>query len=193
MSISSTRRVLVTLILLVTAFTVSCAALREKRSTLTVSEPAQPIEEKRSYLTVTEAFQRAKLLEGKQVRVRGYGFFNVMRTNKVCTPASCDCNTTHGHLVLFEETGSWQNWGVLDKIFISASSLSCQGDECSMECIHFDPTIAKEFEFAGTLVDRDDFKILYLEDIDLEASRQLIDDEWIPIETGRFTVELGKK
>ncbi len=198
MSISSTRKVFVTLMLLATAFTVSCTALREKRSTLTVSEPAQSIEEKRGYLTVSEALQHAESLDGKQVRVRGYGFFIINTTLLICPPGRCDCNQTSGVLVLLEEELYPEDYHRLDdlaSIYISESSLKCQGNDCSVDCTPFDPSTAKEFEFEGVLkIDHtSDPNRLILQNLDLEASRQLIGDEWIPIETGRFTVELGKK
>ena len=197
MSISSTRRDFATLILLVAAFTVSCTSLRERRSTLTVSEPTQSIKEKRSYLTVSEALQRAESLDGKQVRVRGYGFFIINTTLLICPPERCDCNRTSGVLVLLEEELYPEDYHRLDdlaSISISESSLKCQGNDCFVDCTPFDPITAKEFEFKGVLkIDHtSDPNRLILENLHLEASRQLIDDEWIPIETGRFTVELGK-
>jgi len=76
---------------------------------------------------------------------------------------------------------------------ISVPQLFCRGDECQMTCTPFDPTLAEAFELVGTLkvVSRDGSREeLRLEDLDLEASRQLVDGEWVSIETGSFTVTL---
>ena len=54
-----------------------------------------------------------------------------------------------------------------------------------MTCSPFDPRTAKEFEFVGTLSVVDSH--LTLGNLDLQASRQRIDEVWTPIETGQFT------
>ena len=148
--------------------------------------------EKRSYLTVPEARRHAKLLNGQQVRVRGYAEFTIYKTQLLCKPARCDCNQAWGELFLFEkDPKDPQSFFDLASISISRAELKCEGNDCSMDCIPFDPCTAKEFEFVGTLrIDHEFyFNGLVLENLDLESSRQLIDKKWVPIETGRFTIE----
>jgi len=164
---------LITWMLLITAFSAGCALPGLKPD----------------YLTVPEVWQDAESLDGKQVRVRGYGFFEFVQSLVLCEPARCDCNESNGTLVLVEEEiqpGHYNKINDLAQIYISGKSLNCRGDECTMECSPFDPTAADEFEFVGTL--RSKFGNLYLEDLDLMASRQRVNDNWLPIETGKYSI-----
>jgi photosystem II stability/assembly factor-like uncharacterized protein len=145
--------------------------------------------EKPSYLTVQEVSQRAESLAGKQIRVRGYGYFSVSMTVMLCIPSRCDCNQSAGWLELYGEQPDPQHLGRLwdiPSIRIADDSLKCQGDECSMKCSPFDPGLARQFDFVGRL--KIDYGNLILENLDLAASRQLINASWVPIETGSFTV-----
>jgi photosystem II stability/assembly factor-like uncharacterized protein len=164
---------LVAWMLLFAAFVTSCTSAGEKHS----------------YLTVDEVWQKADSLNGKQVQVRGYPFFQKTQTLVLCEPQRCNCNESQGELILVGEELQPENFGkILDlpTISIASSSLKCKGDECTMKCTPFDPTVAREFELVGTLkMEHDD---LFLDDLDLAASRQRIDQEWLPIETGTFTV-----
>jgi photosystem II stability/assembly factor-like uncharacterized protein len=144
---------------------------------------------KRSYLTVPEVSQRAESLDGTLIRVRGYGYLSMMMTAVLCDPPRCDCNQSSGWLELYGEQPDPDHLGRLfdlPTIRIAESSLQCAGDECSMECSPFDPGLARQFEFAGRL--RINHGNLVLEDLDLAASRQLIDVNWVPFETGKFSV-----
>jgi len=167
------RATLIIVMLFLTAFSAGCAELGGMRS----------------YLTVTEVSQRAKSLVGKQVRVRGYAYLSVMMTAVLCVPSRCDCNESLGELDLYAEQPDPAH---LNRLFdlahitILETSLKCQGDECSMTCSPFDPGLATQFEFVGTLQSRDDS--LILENLDLEASRQWIDGKWVPMKTGEFAV-----
>ena len=172
MSKPRARVMMVVCVLLTTAFVVGC----------------DPPGEKESYLTVTKASRRAKSLDGETVRVRGYGHFLLEQTLVLCEPARCDCNERWGRLVLLDEEfkpADSSRFFSLPRVSISESDLRCSGDECSMTCSPFDPRTAKEFEFVGTLSVVDSH--LTLENLDLQASRQRIDEVWTPIETGQFT------
>jgi photosystem II stability/assembly factor-like uncharacterized protein len=145
--------------------------------------------EKRSYLTVQQVSQQAESLAGRQIRLRGYGYFSVSMTAMLCVPSRCDCNQSSGWLELYGEQPDPEHLSRLydlANIRIAETSLKCAGDECSMECSPFDPGLARQFEFAGRL--RIDYGNLILEDLDLAASRQLINGSWFPIETGKFSV-----
>jgi photosystem II stability/assembly factor-like uncharacterized protein len=167
------RTPLVIAMLFLAAFSAGCTALGGMRS----------------YLTVTEVSQRARSLIGKQVRVRGYAYLWVSMTAVLCVPSRCDCNESLGSLDLYAEQPDPAH---LNRLFDLAhirdaeTSLKCQGDECSMECSPFDPGLARQFEFVGTL--RSNYDNLILEDLDLDASRQWIDEKWFPIKTGQFAV-----
>jgi hypothetical protein len=82
------------------------------------------------------------------------------------------------------------------RLFISESSLHCEGNLCSVVCEPFAPSdtwgrigAVEVFEFVGVLrVDtRGSTVVLILEEIDLQASRRMGDGEWGPIPTGSFT------
>jgi photosystem II stability/assembly factor-like uncharacterized protein len=147
---------------------------------------------KPDHFTVPEVWQDAGSLNGKEVRVRGYGFFEVVQSLVLCDPERCDCNESNGTLVLVEEEiqpGHSNKINDLAQIYVSGKSLDCRGDECTMECSPFNPTAADEFEFVGTLTS--EYGNLYLEDLDLMASRQRVNNDWIPIETGKFSINLA--
>jgi hypothetical protein len=121
---------LITGMLLITAFSAGCAMPGVKPD----------------YLTVPEVWQDAESLNGKQVRVRGYGFFEFVQSLVLCEPARCDCNESNGTLVLVEEEiqpGHYNKINDLAQIYISGKSLNCRGDECTMQCSPFDPTAAQ--------------------------------------------------
>lgn len=152
-------------------------------------------EQKPNYLTVPEVWEDAPSLAGEQIRVRGWKRFYHSVTVQLCQPPSCDCNQSKGYLELLEEglPSEDDRYFSMSKIVIPGSSLDCRGNECYMVCTPFDPTCAEAFEFVGRLRIaewNENNKQLWLEDLDLEASRQLIDEEWVPIQTGRFTITL---
>jgi hypothetical protein len=60
-----------------------------------------------------------------------------------------------------------------------------------MSCDPFDPRQAEAFMLVGTLRHQDgQYESVALEEIDVEASRQLVDGEWQPIEGGRVSFSL---
>jgi hypothetical protein len=139
-----------------------------------------------SYPTVRDVSENALSLADQQIRVRGQNWFVSSVTLVDCDPPRCDCNQSKGQLFLSEE-------GRAPGEMISVPQLFCRGDECHMTCTPFDPTLAEAFELVGTLrviSQNENHKELRLEDLDLEASRQLVNGEWIPIETGSFTINL---
>lgn len=157
-----------------------------------------------NYLTVSEVWENAETLNGKRIRVRGRADFWLSPYHPMqiggCIPDEDAANKSHivGKLALFDENAPDST----PRLFISESSLQCEGDVCSVVCKPFapasgesvswgisNPKTIEAFEFVGKLRTRDqqDSVELILEDIDLKASRQLIDGEWGPIPTGDFT------
>jgi hypothetical protein len=170
---------------LVALLLVGCVALTATPTPVGIVVTTTPGQET-SYLTVRDVSENALSLADQQIRVRGQNWFVSSVTLVDCDPPRCDCNRSEGLLFLSEE-------GRTPGEMISVPQVLCRGDECQMTCTPFDPTLGEAFEIMGTLkvVFRNgSHEELRLEDLDLEASRQLVDGEWIPIETGSFTITL---
>lgn len=152
------------------------------------------------YLTVSEVWQDAASLEEKRIRVRGLGALRYepvhpLQIGGCALEPSANAPIT-GIAMLFEEPSDNEP---RREILISESSLMCAGDTCSVTCKPFEPpentrTLALDsvpattYEFVGILsVDtREDEVVLVLDQIDIESSRQLMDEQWEPIPTGEF-------
>ena len=153
------------------------------------------------YLSVSDVWEQRDLLAGKRILVRGDARFQFIPSHPLqiggCLPKPEDRTHIFGKLSLVEEdiSGSFQS------ITISDSDLQCEGDVCRVVCQPFAPTCAdvincepgglreiEVFEFKGRLrVSQDQGEqVLILEDIELGASRRLVDGNWEQIPIGDF-------
>lgn len=174
------RKILLALTLLIVVFTASCMQSGEKTHCLTVSQ----------------AVKRAKRLNNQLACIHGYGALLYEQTLLLCTPENPCCNRTKGMLQLFEkEPGPVFDRDYYSLDHINVTGLDCSGNTCSVTCQPFNPQPERWFELVGRLrIDNitSDPPRLVLEDLDLAASRQLVNAEWIPIETGSFTLEQNR-
>jgi hypothetical protein len=160
--------------------------------------PLTPLSDQEAgYLTVPEVWEDAPSLAGQRVRIRGWKWFMHTVTLQRCVPASCDCNQSKGYLWLLEERlapgDEPYRYPGMRKIIVQDPSLDCRGNVCYIVCTPFDPTSAEAFELAGRLRISswdEQYKELRLEDLDVATSQQLIDEKWVPLETGQFTITL---
>ena len=151
------------------------------------------------FLTVSEVWQDATALDGKRIRVRGPGRLQYEPVHPMrvggCSPVPSANPPIKARAVIFEEP---LDYNPKHELFISESSLKCEGNTCSMTCTPFDPPqdlhgyvnpSITNYEFVGTLrVDsQGSEEVLILDDIDIEASRQLVDEKWEPIPAGEFS------
>jgi hypothetical protein len=146
------------------------------------------------YLTVSQTWQNAESLDGERIRVRGQAYFRIIPYPGLlgwCVPDGGE--DTVGKLELLDENSPDPRYYTgdrpLPRLSISESTLQCQGNQCRMTCTPFDPQAAEVFEFVGTLRtgDQQGDAELVLENIDVKVSRQLLDEEWVPIQTGNFS------
>jgi hypothetical protein len=153
-------------------------------------------------LTVLEVIQNAETLNGKTIRVRGQAYLWIepslaeMWNYGGCVPnsdasASSEENVV-GWLTLYDkiDPNDLKNYGAphdnID-IKISEDNFHCKGNYCGMTCLSFEVKSQQTYEFIGTLR-LDGESELILENIDLGASRQLMNGEWIPTLPGEFSI-----
>jgi hypothetical protein len=150
-------------------------------------------------LTVSGVWERAESLDGQRIRVCGQADFALFPYHPLqiggCIPSSEGESRSRivGKLFLLAQDSEDSK----RKLLISESSLQCEGDVCEVVCKPFAPSAhaawgstdpIEAFEFVGTLRILDQSEApLSLEDIDLRASRRLVDGEWGPIPLGEFT------
>jgi hypothetical protein len=153
-------------------------------------------------LTIAEVLQNAERLDGKTIRVRGWAYLwiNPSRATLWLYGGGCavkiDPNERQGYvkgwLTLYGSTylDEWGGDGAPHEetgVKISESSFKCEGDYCKITCSPFEVVTQRMYEFIGTLQVNKNSEF-FLENIDLKRSRQLVDDNWIPISTGDFEV-----
>ncbi len=154
---------------------------------------------KKKVLTVSEVWRDAASLDGERIRVRGQADFRLipyhpLQVGGCVVGEDRDKFQISGRLALLDQDSQDPERG----LFISESSLHCEGDMCKVVCSPFAPTAhatwggsetIEAFEFAGTLRvdDQGGTLVLILEDIDLQASQRLFEGKWGPIPTGDFT------
>jgi hypothetical protein len=146
-------------------------------------------------MTVSQVAQNAESLDGERICVRGGPDFRFVPYHPMqkggCPPAPYH-EDIGGELDLVDE-------GSPDLFKLSIGDLLCEGSLCAVACSPFSPGHTarhdegpceeiEAFEFVGVLrVDRGQGEVeLTLEDLDLNASRRLVDGEWGPIPTGVF-------
>ncbi|MDJ0752095.1 MAG: hypothetical protein QNJ45_01140 [Ardenticatenaceae bacterium] len=150
------------------------------------------------YLTPSEVWGNADSLAGERIRVRALGVLRYEPFHPLqvggCAPESFENPAITGRVILFE--GSRDN--PIHPIVISESSLQCEGNTCSVTCSPFNPppnlhgfvnAVPDTYEFVGTLIvdSGGGNRVLILDEIDVEASRQLKDGVWEPLPAGEFT------
>ena len=141
-------------------------------------------------LTVAEIWEDPPAYGNQIVCVKGQADFMHSMTLAACDPPSCDCNRSGGHLSLLNEAGRRDRaiW-----VATTETGLLCEGNECEMICRPFDPRSADALELVGRLrvqrVDGSSYHLI-LDDLDLEASRQLVAGQWKPISTETVTITL---
>ena len=142
--------------------------------------------------SVGEVWKYASSLDGKRICVKGKAETMVFQSLMLCDPPHCYCNESSGNLTLVSEEGIVRNprVDIVDKVTIY--SPICTGDECTMTCTPINPFAADHFLFVGRLKINflSDERMAYLElkDVDLSASRQLVNGNWQPIPTGAFSM-----
>jgi hypothetical protein len=143
-------------------------------------------------LTVSEAWEKAESLEGKLIRVRGRARFFTEPYQGLtgCVPGGG--RDIVGRLELYDENAPDPHYyggkQPLPKMIVSESSLQCKGNTCQVTCAPFNPQEAGVFELVGTLrIDNlQGNRVLTLENVNLEESRQLSGEKLGPIPTGTF-------
>jgi hypothetical protein len=151
------------------------------------------------WLTVSDVWQNADSLDGKRIRVRGEADLNFIPRHPMQT-GGCSLDrdfVKSTHIVAKLALVDGDSPDPDQRILISDSSLQCEGNVCGIVCRPFAPSDtwgrvnpdAEVFEFVGVLrVDtREGQRVLILEEIDLQASRRMAEDEWGPIPTGSFS------
>ncbi len=145
--------------------------------------------------SVGQVWQHARALRGTRICVQGKAVTQVSFTALLCDPPTCDCNQSSGYLELISEDKVVHNPKVslVDSITISPSlnTPMCSGNQCTLTCSPFDPRAADRFQMVGTLSVSflADGRLLGLQltDLDIPASRELVNGNWQPIPTGVFT------
>lgn len=154
-------------------------------------------------LTVTEVIQNAERLNGKTIRVRGLAYLWTDPSRAEiwaaggCTPKtdpSYRPGAASGWLTLYDsiDPADLKDYGEpynRTGLKISESSFHCNGDYCKIKCSSFEGVSQRMYELVGI------FRIkagpeFILENIDLEASSQLIDGTWTSLSTGEFDLML---
>jgi hypothetical protein len=148
-------------------------------------------------LKVEDVLDNKELWLGKRVRLRGKLGLALSKTLQLCDPPTCDCNATTLDVNLFPESGGEllpENDGIDYVELDFGPTHLCKGDECAILCAPIHPQSAEYFEFLGNLFVRNDNGqpiSIKLTDIDIHASRQLVDGKWESIPTGEFTVSIS--
>jgi len=140
--------------------------------------------------TVGEAWKYARILNGSRICVEGKAETEVYQSLVLCDPPRCDCNVSSGTLTLVSEEGIVRNPRVATVDMVTIFSPICSGDECTVTCTPINPFASDRYRFVGRLAIRflSDGRLSYLElkDVELLASRQLVNGEWQAIPTGAF-------
>jgi hypothetical protein len=148
----------------------------------------------RRVYTVSDALAKRIELNGRMITVRGYSLFFYELTTQLCQPQRCDCNqSSSSHFVLVDgDTFAARQQGPINtELLIEVYMLDCQGDECSMTCRPIKPETTNELELTG-LFHYDPTISIYakLDSVELDSTREKIGEEWLPITTGSFTIQL---
>jgi hypothetical protein len=175
-----------------------------------VAVPALVLNRRPQYLTVSEVWENAQALNGTQIRIRGQAVLRGPSVDTMmflyggCSVADDpDAHHTGAALSIYDmdapvagdygleyayggnSESSEQNRlrNSLPHVTLSKDVFQCKGDDCELNCGPFAPEAAPAFEFVGIL--RLDIQAegtrLFLDALDLSASRQLVDEEWRPI------------
>ena len=153
-------------------------------------------------LSVSEIIQNAEALNGRVVRVRGVAYLWVNPTQAEmwmfggCAPSNDASSSSQGNVVgwltLYDQIdpNGLKNYGVPhDKtgIRISDSDFHCNGNYCSMTCSSFEVQSQQAYEFVGTLRFNKEAEPI-LENLNLGASRLLLDGKWVSIPMGESKI-----
>jgi hypothetical protein len=156
----------------------------------------------RNPLTVSEVIQNAEVLDGKTVRVLGMAYLWTDPTQAAmwmfggCAvyPEGTEVRQgfVKGWMTLYDslEPEDFSRTGAPDDkpgIRISKSDFYCEGDYCKITCSAFEVVSKRMYELVGVLRAGQGSELI-LENIDLEQSSQLVDEKWIPLQTGDFEV-----
>jgi hypothetical protein len=141
---------------------------------------------------VGDVWKYASSLEGKRICVKGKAETEIYQTLLLCDPPSCSCNQSSGNLSLVSEEDIVRNPRVSIVDTVTIYSPICTGNECSVTCTPINPFTADHFRFVGSLAITylSDGRMVSLElkDVNLSASRQLVNGDWKPIPTGSFSM-----
>ena len=145
--------------------------------------------------SVGEVWQHAQSLRDARLCVKGKAVTSVMFTAMLCDPPTCGCNQSSGSLELVSEEKILRNPKVSERDTITiAPTLNasiCSGDMCTLTCSPFNPRAADYYRLVGKLsiIYLSDGRIVHLQltDLDLPASRELVNGNWQPIPSGTFT------
>ena len=148
-------------------------------------------------MTVSQIWEAPLAVSNQTLRVRGRAEFLIWQTLQLCDPPTCDCNRSGGRPSLLdgEDVESDSSVNRQQTIWVSTSEtgLQCAGNECELVCRPFDPQRAEAFELVGRLrvqsINPNAYHLI-LDNLDIEASRQLIDGNWVPIPTETVTITL---
>jgi hypothetical protein len=153
-------------------------------------------------LTVSEIIQDAETLNGKTVRVRGVAYLWMDPSQAEmwmlggCVPPTDVSSSSQGNVVgwlmLYDSIDPLdiKNYGIPHDetgIRISNSDFHCNGNYCKMTCEPFEITSQQTYEFVGVLRAGQQPELV-LENIDLEQSSQLVNGNWVPLQTGNFNI-----
>lgn len=145
--------------------------------------PFVPPKFMRNYVTVNEVLENPKEYDGKVIRLRGKGVYEISMTLLICVPKSCECNETYGYFYLVDEIQSSEN-GDRFRDRIEISDVDCKGNECSRTCSPIYPGNNILYELIGKLVvnyKNEEPSYYELIDVDFASSRNFIADRWKPI------------
>lgn len=150
-------------------------------------------------LAVSDVIRNARALDGKTIRVRGQAYFWMEPSREeMWMFGGCAINpdgspSKRGHVVgwlaLYDEVDSTQPPREEAGLTIAESDFHCEGNYCTMTCGPFEPVTGRTFELVGTLraVNEQSAEMkLVLENLDLDESRQFVNEKWAPIPTGDF-------
>jgi hypothetical protein len=156
----------------------------------------------RDPMTVSAVLQNTAVLNGKTVRVLGVAYLWTDPTQAqmwmfggcAVYPEGTEVRQEYvrGWLMLYDslEPADLSSTGAPhDKtgLKISTSDFSCEGDYCNITCSSFEVVSWRMYDLVGVLRVVSGAEPI-LESIDLEGSSQLVDEKWIPLQTGDFDV-----
>jgi len=141
--------------------------------------------------SVGEVWKYALILNGSRICVKGKADTLVYQTLLLCDPPSCDCNKSGASLTLVSDDKIVRNPRVSMVDTITIFEPVCTGNECSLTCTPIDPFAADDYRFVGRLTTSylSDGRMAHLElaNVDLSASRQMVNGDWQPLPIGKFT------